>query len=966
MAGSETFVSSSYDELPTMTSAGERTPSDRTLPRPVPGETWGSYRIGAVLGRGGMGEVYEAEHTGSGRRVALKVLHGRLDQADRARFLREGQIAASISHPHTVYIFGSDEIGGMPVITMELLPGGTLKDRVVADGPLPVVDAVAAVLDIIGGLDAAQAAGILHRDIKPSNCFIEHDGTVKVGDFGLSISTLARDVHQPVHVSSSGFEGTPQFAPPEQLRGEPLDVRADIYAVGATCYYLLTGRAPFDAPDLPQLFARVTSDTPVSPRALRADVPSGVAAIVMQCLAKVPTERPSSYAELAGRLRPFGPGAHRPASPGVRLVAGAVDAAILALPNAMLGAWAGAGSALATMLVWTLSFCYYLALEGVGGASLGKRALGLRVVSASGAPAPVARVAVRTATFLVGILLAGAPVAMGLRPAGSTGFSANAAPLIVLTLLFVTIRRRNGWAAVHDLVSGTRVVAMQDATRPVSLRRAPRVEAASPAVGLSHSRLGPFRPVGELPHSGTERLVLAFDPQLRRQVWILVVAPGTPDVAAARRDVARPTRLRWLTGRRTGDEHWDAFEAPAGEPVLERLAEPVAWSVMRPWLSDLASELAAASRDGSLPPLALDRLWVRDDGRIVLLDHPAPGVTPPAPGAADLTPVALLAALVARAWPTEASFGGPAGLPLSARRLVDQLSRSDLPSLDEVRVALVAATSSPERVRRWRRAIPAALGAIPALVLGAAGLVVMPSLARLADVETATMLGWLSELRRPVGEGRVPDAEGREALAIYVAGRYGPVLRDEGFWSGAVMQNMPPALRASARDVLARHPSVEPNELARASAILEPRIREAEAHYRAQQFELRRGATIMVLTLTAFGLCFALAAAILSSLAVPGGMVLRQLGLAVVDGQGAEIGRARSVVRTLAAWSPVIAWLLYLAASPAVQGWVPDPGAPLLSLALMASVMGVGIAWLLTRPSRGLHDHVTGTWVVGR
>jgi serine/threonine protein kinase len=112
---------------------------------------------------------------------------------------------------------------------MELLPGrhaeGSRRGRRAAAAAV----AVSAVLDIIGGLDAAQAAGILHRDIKPSNCFVDSDGSVKVGDFGLSISTLARDVQQQL---ATGFEGTPQFAAPEQLRGEPLDLRADIYAVG--------------------------------------------------------------------------------------------------------------------------------------------------------------------------------------------------------------------------------------------------------------------------------------------------------------------------------------------------------------------------------------------------------------------------------------------------------------------------------------------------------------------------------------------------------------------------------------------------------------------------------------------------------------------------------------------------------------------------------------------------------------
>ena len=192
-----------------------------------------------------MGEVDEAEQLQTGRRLALKVLRSRLHRLeDRARFLREGQLAASVSHPHTVYIFGSEEIAGMPVITMELLTGGTLKDRVAVGGPLAPADAAAAVLDVVGGLDAAYAAGILHRDVKPSNCFVDHEGSVKIGDFGLSISTLSRDVR--FELAQGGFQGTPQFAAPEQLRGEPLDVRADIYAVGATLYYLLTGRPPFE------------------------------------------------------------------------------------------------------------------------------------------------------------------------------------------------------------------------------------------------------------------------------------------------------------------------------------------------------------------------------------------------------------------------------------------------------------------------------------------------------------------------------------------------------------------------------------------------------------------------------------------------------------------------------------------------------------------------------------------------
>jgi serine/threonine protein kinase len=166
--------------------------TDETSTRLHSGDTWGDYRIGRLLGRGGMGEVYEAEQLQTGRRLALKVLRSRLHRLeDRARFLREGQLAASVSHPHTVYIFGSEEIAGMPGITMELLTGGTLKDKV-AVGSAGPADAAAAVLDVVGGLDAAFAAGILHRD-EALELLRRPRGSVKIGDFG-SISTLSRDV----------------------------------------------------------------------------------------------------------------------------------------------------------------------------------------------------------------------------------------------------------------------------------------------------------------------------------------------------------------------------------------------------------------------------------------------------------------------------------------------------------------------------------------------------------------------------------------------------------------------------------------------------------------------------------------------------------------------------------------------------------------------------------------------------
>ncbi|MCX5684512.1 MAG: serine/threonine-protein kinase, partial [Planctomycetota bacterium] len=223
---------------------------------PEAGKIFGSYHLVRLLGQGGMGAVYEAEQLESGRRVALKILSQSLDSAEaRARFLREGRLAASVNHPNSVYIYGTEEIEGTPAIAMELVPGGTIEDRIKQKGPMPAPEAVDAILQIIEGLEAAQAVGVLHRDVKPSNCFIENDGTVKIGDFGLSISTKGRA--EPNVTVTGTFLGTPAFSSPEQLRGDELDVRSDIYAVGITLYYLLTGKTPFKADNLVRFVATV-------------------------------------------------------------------------------------------------------------------------------------------------------------------------------------------------------------------------------------------------------------------------------------------------------------------------------------------------------------------------------------------------------------------------------------------------------------------------------------------------------------------------------------------------------------------------------------------------------------------------------------------------------------------------------------------------------------------------------------
>jgi eukaryotic-like serine/threonine-protein kinase len=962
-AGTETLTASSDAATTGALSAGD--PSQPGAARLVDGQVWGSYRVVRLLGRGGMGEVYEAEQLETGRRLALKVLRHTLRGAeDRARFLREGQLAASISHPHTVYVFGSEEVGGAPAITMELLSGGTLKDRVSAEGLMPPSAAVSAVLDIIGGLDAAQAAGILHRDVKPSNCFVDADGTVKVGDFGLSISTLTRDVRH--ELATAGFEGTPHFAAPEQLRGEPLDVRADIYAVGATLYYLLTGRPPLDAPDLRALVSKVASEKPASPRVLRRAIPRGLAAVVLRCLAKTPAGRPQSYAELADLLRPYASVDDVPAPIGTRVVAWLADSVIVSIMTWLLAssAWTIAmtlGSA-TTLLrlsawLWLPSVIYYLVLEGGWGASLGKRLMGLRVTSESDDRWWL-RVGLRTAVFHVPTLFF----------MGAWHVPPDAVLSLLLTiLLFSTARRGNRWTGLHELLSRTRVV-QRHVLRPVAAA-APKAPADHVPTLSSLRRVGPYAVHTTVGETGDGRLLVAVDPILRRHVWIHDVPPGAPPVEAARRDVSRRGRLYWLAGRRSATENWDAFEAPRGEPFLT--APPTSdWPQVHRALSSLAIELDASAQEGKDTPLTLAQVWRRADGQFVLLDFSWP--VPVAPDANQaLNPVELLAAVSTRVL---APSTEPAA-PLSGTGLLNRLASAAPPPLADVKAELLRLASISSRPSRIRRALPMMMAAMPAAALILIVVVMLPMAARSLQGErsvigsTQSFIRWMMWLTDSGPDAELKTQEQRTAAEQYVAAHFAPQLTDE-FWNTQAPQIEPfLGMRRRAAAIAARYPTVSPDELARASAIVAPQIQElaeGRAHLAAnfpaggealKGFVASGFASIPVLVSIVCGL--------ISALAVPGGLVTRALRHAVVRRDGREIGRARSAIRFLVAWSPALAWIACVGVpmfgEPRVS---PDVAVVLGGLACL--LMVAGAAWTIATPGRGPHDRIAGTWVVPR
>ena len=964
-------------------------PSRPGAPRLVDGQVWGPYQVVRLLGRGGMGEVYEAEQRETGRRLALKVLRDTLrGDEDRARFLREGQLAASLSHPHTVYIFGSEEVGGAPAITMELLAGGTLKDRVSAEGPMPPSAAVSAVLDIIGGLDAAQAAGILHRDIKPSNCFVDADGAVKVGDFGLSISTLTRDVRH--ELATAGFEGTPQFAAPEQLRGEPLDVRADIYAVGATLYYLLTGRPPFDAPDLRELVSKVTSEKPVSPRVIRRDVPRGLAAVVQRCLAKTPAGRPQSYAELADLLRPYGAAAEVPAPLGPRFIAWIIDSVIVALmiwllvsSAWMLGVHLVPTAPLRMMaLSWLAPVIYFFVLEGCWSASLGKRFMALRVTSQANErwwP----RIALRTALFHVPTVV---PTLFFIATRGSavpgvvyttntaSGWRWNAPPdalltLVLSVLLFSTARRANGWSGVHERLSGTRVVE-RNVLRPVA-SAAPKASVADRLPALSSlRRVGPYAVRTMIGDTGAGRLFAGIDPILRRHVWIHEVATGTPPVSATRRDVARPGRLYWLAGRRSATENWDAFEAPGGEPLsrsapaaLRSASGPAAlrrdWREVQRSLSSLAVELDASVREESQFQVTLAQVWKRPDEHLVLLDFPWPGVA-----ASDanqtLSPIELLAAVSRQL----VAPGMTPGAPLSGTTLLNRLSSGAPPALADIKAELIRLASVPSRPSRIRRALPIVMAAMPVAIPILAVTVMVPYFARSFQFELLMWMTWLTESG---DDAKFKTQEQRTAAEQYVAAHFGSQLTSDEFWNTQPPQ-MPAFadMRQKAEEIAARYPAVSSEDLARASAIVAPQIQEAanwRANFPTGREALRR---FIASGLASLPVLLVIACGLISALMVPGGLVTRGLRHAVVRRDGREISRVRSAVRLLIAWSPAIAWIAYVGIPMFGDVREMSPAATYTASGLALMLMAAGALWTIAVPRRGPHDRVAGAWVVPR
>jgi hypothetical protein len=680
---------------------------------------------------------------------------------------------------------------------------------------------------------------------------------------------------------------------------------------------------------------------------------------------------------------------------------------------AMLRTWMAAG--------WLFGLLYYALSESLRGATIGKSLFRLRVTrpddSLPGFGTALVRALLYTAGQAVPMLIVygGDPKAYLSAPA-ATQLLTSYSYFIILALLFSTVRRRNGFAAMHDLLTKTRVVAR------LTLPSRPSIEAreSAPASRETAATVGPFHiletlekladasPSPSREDRGEGEWLLAYDLRLLRKVWVRRVAPGTPPVPAALRNLGRPGRLRWLAGRRAPAENWDAVEAPSGKPLLSLIEQPQPWSGVRFWLYDLSVEISAAEKDGTLPEvLRLDRVWITRDGMAKLLDFPAPGgknfklqassfrATPSSKDQASaqlkvgelrvegggkrsevrgqrseggseslLTSsptIRFLGEVAAAALEGHTPLAGNAAheptipLPIHARRFLECLPQ--LSAAQSIALSLKPLLQRVTVVSRLRRAALIA-GCLILPVFAWGGMFFARGILAQAE-KTSPGLFELSQILRmrdlAIQHPRMmPQWPGDREVSLYIAHRYRTMITNKTSWSGMMsLALIKGDARTFAEQSVAEHPALTAKEIEEAGAALDklvpkttPFAGEAQPWMPWLVFAISLGIYVAV-------------PALLAALLFRGGLVLLIAGVTFVRGDGARASRLRVFWRAIVTWSP-------LALAAILFGFIYHAiGA--LAAGIGAAIFFSGLAAIsLALPNRGLADRLAGTWPVPR
>jgi uncharacterized RDD family membrane protein YckC len=378
-----------------------------------PGLRLGHFQIEKKLGAGGMGEVYLATDLALDRPVAIKVLpHGTTSGTARDRLVREARAQARVNHPNVAHIYFVGEEQGRLYFAMEYVPGKTFADRVAA-GPVPVEEALALIRGAALGLREAQRSGFLHRDVKPSNLMLDAHAAVKVLDFGL-VAGDGKAV-AGTSVDQSTMAGTPLYMAPEQARGEAIDLRADIYALGATLFHLVSGQPPFRADSPAELVTlHATAARPPVPRGANPRTAiAAIDALIARMMAPRRDDRFGSYDELLHAVELASAEHTRPAGFWARGIAGGLDLLVVGMVMTLMGVavalLAGSGTAERTIepFVFPVFALYHAIATRRWGTTIGKSLFELEVVTVDTATRPPWRLSIRRALILCALPVLG-------------------------------------------------------------------------------------------------------------------------------------------------------------------------------------------------------------------------------------------------------------------------------------------------------------------------------------------------------------------------------------------------------------------------------------------------------------------------------------------------------------------------------------------------------------------------------